>query len=366
MNKINILVMLPETKKGGPYNSQKRIIESPLRDHYKFSSIYIPRLRNMIKPYVFLSLVHKIRKANPKIIHLYGLQIDGFIMMLLAIIAFRKRPRVLVIRGSSKEAIDFNKIKKWGVGLLEAWTVKHSTILYGVSNYVLSWKVVKRYSTECFGRIFNYSSLYNMPFLTKSKEELRVEFRIPLDAIVIISTGRITIEKGFKNLMKVITNNDWSPNVFFMIVGDGEYLLEFKKSIFLSKMHNRVLFTGYSNDINRLLGISDIFVICTKHETLCNSIIEAGTFGLPVVATNVGGIPEIIEDAVDGFLYNVNDDLKCAEKLKELILNEKLRKSMSKNILNNVNEKVNEMKISVQLDQVYHNAMNHYKKSKNI
>ena len=81
-----------------------------------------------------------------------------------------------------------------------------------------------------------------------------------------------------------------------MIVGDGSYLPEMKDKVRQNGLYDNVIFTGYRNDVMYLLSGSDIFVICTLHETLCNSVIEASDAGLPVVATRTGGIPEIIQD----------------------------------------------------------------------
>ena len=58
--------------------------------------------------------------------------------------------------------------------------------------------------------------------------------------------------------------------------------------------------------------------MCTKHETLCNSLLEAARSGLPSVATNVGGIPEIIDDGVNGFLVESNKEDELSKKIMEV------------------------------------------------
>ena len=353
----NILIMLPESRIGGPYNSQKRIMESPLNKKYNFLSLYIPRIRKLLNIFIFMKLVMNIRKINPDVIHIYGLQMDGFLMMLLCQVACKNIPVVLAVRGSSSEAIMINPILRVIVNKMEQWTIKKATITYGVSNYVLSWTNIQKYAKVCAGRVFNLPFTEELTDSNEIRRFIREKLGVSHEQIIIISTGRITSEKGFDDLTKIISDYSWPDHVVFCIVGDGNFLPEMKERLKQSLISNRVIFTGNVNNVDEYLLASDIFVICTKHETLCNSIIEAGYYNLPVVATRVGGIPELIDDGHDGYLFANGDRNDCAKKLRVLIDNENMRILLGNRLKESISNKLNNQSICEQLDQIYQKAL---------
>ena len=74
-------------------------------------------------------------------------------------------------------------------------------------------------------------------------------------------------------------------------------------------------FTGNRSDVPQLLALMDVFVLPSKNEGISNTILEAMATGLPVIATRVGGNPELVTDGVNGFLMDVGDDRKLADLL---------------------------------------------------
>lgn len=88
------------------------------------------------------------------------------------------------------------------------------------------------------------------------------------------------------------------PNAYLLIVGDGEERDRLKG---LAK--EGVLFLGNRNDIPRILHTLDVFVLCSLNEGISNTILEAMATGLPVIASNVGGNPDLISDGINGWLF---------------------------------------------------------------
>lgn len=74
------------------------------------------------------------------------------------------------------------------------------------------------------------------------------------------------------------------------------------------------MFVGFRRDVSRILATLDIFVSVSAKEGLGVSLLEAGSYGVPIVATNVGGIPEIVQDGVTGFLVPPRDSKALTEK----------------------------------------------------
>jgi glycosyltransferase involved in cell wall biosynthesis len=90
----------------------------------------------------------------------------------------------------------------------------------------------------------------------------------------------------------------------------------------------RVTLMGQREDIPELLKVSDLFVLSSRSEGLPYTIIEAMLAGLPVVATAVGGVPELVEDGRTGFLVPPGDHGALAEAIQRLLDDSSLRVSM--------------------------------------
>jgi len=272
---------------------------------------------------------------------------------MLACKVARVKNTLLAVHGSTSEAVFFNKsgTKRYIMNFIEMLTLKNVKYSYGVSEYVSGWKKIKKYAKKYEGHVYNLPIEKN--YKTDKKENFRKEFGINDDDILIVSTGRIEIEKGFETLKDVIVENKWKNNVRFVIVGDGSYLNDMKKSVEESQMKGNVIFTGFRDDIDYILEACDIFVICTWHETLCMSVIEACQNKLPVVASNVGGIPEIVENEKNGYLIEKDDRVIFSKMLKYLSEECEVRKKMGKEGYEIINKKFNSEKIVNQIDELY-------------
>ena len=327
---IKVMITFREGgENGGPYISHRRIMESRLKNKYEFIPLYIPKGHLGI---CNLNVIKKLRdqiKANkPDIVHFTGLELVGWYGMLACKLANIKNT-VMVIRGSTSEAIAFNKnpLKSWVINIIEYITLRNVACAYGVSKYVGTIPRVKKYCRNYKGHIYNLADFNEN---TIASTDIRSEFGFNESDIIIVSTGRIIKEKGYETLKNIIILGEWSDNVKFLIVGDGDYLSAMMTEIGESAMADRVVFAGYRQDIDNILCQSDIFIICTLHETLCNSVIEASYHGLPVVASDVGGIPEIIEHGKSGFLIDPQDESGFINAVNLLVTNKNKRNEMGK------------------------------------
>lgn len=147
----------------------------------------------------------------------------------------------------------------------------------------------------------------------------------------ICTVAHLSSEKGHVDLLQSIPFViESSPNAKFYIVGDGplkEELSELAKQL---TIQNNVVFLGFREDSEALMKQFDIFCLPSLSEGLSSAILAAMANGLPVVATDVGGIPELVVHGETGYLVPPNDPLELAGALKSLIENEELRLSMGK------------------------------------
>jgi glycosyltransferase involved in cell wall biosynthesis len=98
---------------------------------------------------------------------------------------------------------------------------------------------------------------------------------------------------------------------------------------------------GARSDVHAFLQMFDIFVLPSLGEGISNTVLEAMASGLPVVATHVGGNPELIEDEVNGYLVPVGDAEMLAARLRKLINDPLLRQEMGSRGCDKVNRQFN-------------------------
>lgn len=131
--------------------------------------------------------------------------------------------------------------------------------------------------------------------------------------------------------------HDSNPKVALYIVGDGEQtqLIELSRVLGVA---SSVRFLGPRDDILQLLPLFHVGILCSESEGFSNTLIEYMQSDLPVICSNVGGNPEIVEHGVNGFLYEAGDVQVLAKHLLELVENERLRGSMGRVGMDKVEE----------------------------
>ena len=109
------------------------------------------------------------------------------------------------------------------------------------------------------------------------------------------------------------------PEIRFVLVGEGEKRPEIEQQVREAGLEKHFLFLGSRKDIPELLACAEISILPSRAEGLPNVILEAMAAGLPVVATRVGGTPEIIEDGASGLLVPPEDPCALAEAIQRLL-----------------------------------------------
>jgi glycosyltransferase involved in cell wall biosynthesis len=164
------------------------------------------------------------------------------------------------------------------------------------------------------------------------KPTLKKEWNIPDNAFVIGTVGRISDEKDYITFLKIAkTVTDKINNVYFVIVGEGkqnerERLVEFADTL---DIRDKIVFAGYRSDLLEVYSTCDIFLMTSITEGLPNTMLEAMSMGVSIVSTNVGGIPELVEEGKTGFLFDIGNTVNLAEKIIYMITNRALRESLS-------------------------------------
>jgi len=159
---------------------------------------------------------------------------------------------------------------------------------------------------------------------------------IDRDKLLIGYIGQITERKGLEYLIKALPliRKKTSSFKLLMIGGhkveDEEHFSKIKGMIKGLSLENDVYFTGVVEDVSSAINNLDIIVLPSLEERCSRSLIESLACGKPVVATRVGGTPEIIEDGLNGFLVNPKDPEEIAEAVLKLLEDGGLRLRMGK------------------------------------
>jgi len=148
------------------------------------------------------------------------------------------------------------------------------------------------------------------------------------DAKVVVFVGRLTHQKGPEALVDVARRTMATmDNVVFLLVGDGPSKSDIRERA--QDLSPRLRLLGRQEDVTPFYMAADVLFLPSRYEGLPMTLIEAFAHGLPAVASNVGGIPEVVTDGINGFLCNPTDfDIMC-EKLLQLLNNDMLRQEFS-------------------------------------
>lgn len=155
--------------------------------------------------------------------------------------------------------------------------------------------------------------IYNGIDITEAKEKL--SSKCNKDIFVIGVIGRLSPEKGHRYLIDALMYLD-DINYECIIVGDGSYRTELEYQTSKNKLNAKVKFLSFINPISSIISKMDVIVVPSLNETFGISIVEAFIHKKPVIASNVGGIPELVKHNLTGFLFPARDVMALADNIK--------------------------------------------------
>jgi L-malate glycosyltransferase len=145
---------------------------------------------------------------------------------------------------------------------------------------------------------------------------VRQELGVPATARLVGVFARLNPMKGVGYFLEAATLLAARfPDVYFLIVGDGASRPELAAQAARLGLGNRIVFTGFRNDIPKLLSESSVSVLPSLSEGTSNTLLESMAAGIPVVATTVGGNPEVIEHGISGFLVPPKNSAALADAI---------------------------------------------------
>jgi glycosyltransferase involved in cell wall biosynthesis len=190
--------------------------------------------------------------------------------------------------------------------------------------------------------------------LESPKPVLRSKYKIPIDTPVVGIVARLVIEKGYEYALRAIkyVKKEY-PNVLLVVVGDGpqeHYLKSLCNELDLTK---NVIFLGYKQNVENIVADFDVFVLPSVSEGLGLAMLEAMAIERPVIATEVGGIPEVIKHKYNGMLVPPKDEKALADYIIHVLSSPDEARTMGKNAKITIIERFSAKSMAKKTSDIY-------------
>jgi sugar transferase (PEP-CTERM/EpsH1 system associated) len=157
--------------------------------------------------------------------------------------------------------------------------------------------------------------------------ESRLRLDLPAEAVIVGTVGRLDPVKDQAGLIRAFAKvRSAHPEALLVVVGDGPCRAELEDVVAASGQGEHVRLLGNRDDIPAVMAALDVFVLPSIAEGISNTILEAMASGLPVVATRVGGNPELVEDGIGGALVPRQDPSALAAAIAGYVADPELRR----------------------------------------
>lgn len=169
--------------------------------------------------------------------------------------------------------------------------------------------------------------------ISQSQDECKTTLNLPLDKKIILFFGSLTPRKGPQILlsaMKSVLRRH--PDAYLVLSGNGSLKENLIATATKNSLKDSVIFTGYvpENLKPSYYRAADIFVLPSFSEAFPLTLLEAGAAGLPIIATDVGGVSDILHDGINGVITKTGDPEDLADKIVSLLDDDELREKLGK------------------------------------
>ncbi len=201
--------------------------------------------------------------------------------------------------------------------------------------------------------------------MAESNTSVRRELGVPAACVLVGMVARVSHQKDYFTLASAAADVLLKhPNTRFLIVGDNS-LVDLNRQHYGAVVQrlnelgivDKFIFVGHRNDVPRLIAAMDICVLCTHREGFPLSILESMAMGKPVIATAVGGIPEIVDPGVTGYLHQHGNRDELADAIMRLIEDPKKANYIGLTACEHVRKNYSREKFADEISKVYSDVM---------
>ncbi|PLS02147.1 N-acetyl-alpha-D-glucosaminyl L-malate synthase BshA [Neobacillus cucumis] len=187
---------------------------------------------------------------------------------------------------------------------------------------------------------------------------LKAQLQIKEDEKVIIHVSNFRPVKRVSDVIKSFAKISAAMPAKLLLVGDGPEMTIVCKLVKQLSLEGKVIFLGKQENLEELYSISDLKLLLSEKESFGLVALEAMACGVPCIGTNVGGVPEVIQDGVSGYICRVGDIEDISQKAISVLNDFDLHRSMSFHSLETVKTKFKADQIVEQYEQLYWKLLN--------
>jgi glycosyltransferase involved in cell wall biosynthesis len=198
------------------------------------------------------------------------------------------------------------------------------------------------------------TSVFKAP--TRDKDRVRKQLNLGTDKTLLLYVGRLDLEtKDIDTLIHAwnLLPKEVRLRAQLIIVGNGPDHQKLASMISSLGLEESVLMVGEKQEVRDYYWASDVFALPSRDEGLSNALLEAMACELPVVASSVGGTPDIVGDCDNGFLYEARNDKQLAEKIMQVLSMEEEWAAIGARGRDTVLRTADIVLVAEQLDAVY-------------
>ncbi|MDW0115540.1 N-acetyl-alpha-D-glucosaminyl L-malate synthase BshA [Sporosarcina thermotolerans] len=235
------------------------------------------------------------------------------------------------------------------------------TVRYGIEKSEITTAVSESLRQDTFSLIEpdkEILTIYN--FIDEDKYKpvdpgsLKKDLGIREEEKVIIHVSNFRAVKRVDDIIDSFKIIRETINAKLVLVGTGPEKIEMREKVKQEGLENEIIFTGKRDDLPELLAISDLMFLLSEKEAFGLVLLEGFACGVPAIATNIGGIPEVIEDGENGYLVELGDVRAAAEKAIGLLQDPVKHKMFRENALRTVHEKFDSTSIVNEYEELYY------------
>ena len=265
------------------------------------------------------------------------------------------RPRLIhTFHGHVLEGY-FPKIEEKAFIALERWLARRTDLLIAVSPEVRDSLIALKVGRPSQFHVVNVG-LDLEPFLqvSDSPTGLRADLGLGPETPLVGVVGRLVPIKNHEMLFAAIRD---LPDVHLAVIGDGELRGRLTEQAIQLGIADRVHFTGWWANVAEAMGDLDVVALTSRNEGTPVALIEALAAGRPVVATDVGGVREVVRHGVDGLLAGSGDSAGVARALLTLLSDAPLRRQMGASGRERVRDRFGRARLLREMAGIYRNVL---------
>ena len=245
---------------------------------------------------------------------------------------------------------------------LERLAARWCDIMIFISQPLMDWALQDHVVTEKEKIIKIYSGIELekfQPATDKERFRFRAKWGIRNDDAVIGMISKLWEGKGHILLIQAFeTVLNRFPNVKLIVAGEGYLEAKLRNLVSSKGLDNHIVFTGFLENVREILACVDVAVLPSYFEGMGRVLLEAMAMKKPVVGTRVGGIPDLIEDGVNGYLIEPGNETQLKEAILKILTGKELAKQFGANGRRKIQSRYSAAYMVEAIETVYRRLLN--------